>query len=135
MAGPLRITGALPDLVRLHPWLDDALSGLALTAGQLNGIHVAIEEVVMNVAMHAAPDPAQADIAIELTVEADAVTIAVEDNGPVFDPTTATPPLAGFEPGGLGLRLLHHFCQDMQYSRMPGRNRLALRFPYSPASA
>ena len=36
-------------------------------------------------------------------------------------------------PGGLGLRLMRHYCQDMSYQRNGGMNRLTLRFSLASA--
>jgi hypothetical protein len=33
------------------------------------------------------------------------------------------------EPGGLGIKLLRHYCKDISYARESGRNRLTLGFP------
>lgn len=57
--------------------------------------------------------------------------LTVEDAGCRFD-ASVTPPAreaAEIEPGGLGLGLLHHYCNDLVYERVGERNRLTTRFP------
>ena len=131
----LRITSAGADLARLYPWLDAAADAAALPPSVLNGMHVALEEAVANVAMHAYPADAPGEIAIRLTRLPDgAAALTVEDRGPPFDPTAAPahPPhpasIQDAEPGGLGLTLMRHYCSAIAYERVDGTNRLILRF-------
>jgi serine/threonine-protein kinase RsbW len=128
----LRIDSAnATDLDRLHPWLD-AEAGDLPTAIR-HGISVALEEAVMNVAMHAFPAGESGEIAVALHAAPDGVTLVVEDTGREFDPTTAPSAarpasLSEAEPGGLGLTLLRHYCDNIRYERVAARNRLTLRF-------
>jgi anti-sigma regulatory factor (Ser/Thr protein kinase) len=134
----LRMTTELADLARLYPWLDDAAKPFGLPPKLLEGMHVALEEAVMNVAMHAYKDAAGGEIIVRLQVAADAAILMVEDHGPAFDPVAApqTPKkvtLADTGAGGLGLKLLRHFCKDISYARETDLNRLTLRFPIEAA--
>jgi anti-sigma regulatory factor (Ser/Thr protein kinase) len=135
---PLRLTTALADLARLYPWLDDAAEPFALPSKMLDGMHVALEEAVMNVVMHGYQDDAGGDIMVRLRIEADAAVLQVENHGPAFNPVaalqTAKPvSFADDDIGGLGLKLLRHFCKDISYAREMDNNRLTLRFPIQPA--
>jgi anti-sigma regulatory factor (Ser/Thr protein kinase) len=49
----LRIGVALEDLGRLYPWLDDAAAARQVPRPTVQKMHVALEEAVLNVAMHA----------------------------------------------------------------------------------
>jgi anti-sigma regulatory factor (Ser/Thr protein kinase) len=134
----LRMTTDPADLARLYPWLDDAARPFALAPKLLNGMQVALEEAVMNVAMHGYQDDAAGEIIVRLRIEADAAILQVEDHGPPFDPVaaprTADPvTLEDNDAGGLGLKLLRHFCKDISYAREMDSNRLTLRFPIQPA--
>jgi serine/threonine-protein kinase RsbW len=130
----LRMTNALADLARLYPWLDDAAKHFALPPKLLEGMHVALEEAVMNVAMHSYPQDQSGEIIVELQAEANAAILRVVDFGPPFDPVSAPqtgkPSLTDAGPGGLGLKLLRHFCKDITYDPGAGSNRLTLRFPF-----
>jgi anti-sigma regulatory factor (Ser/Thr protein kinase) len=133
-ADMLRITPAPADLARLYPWLDEAAAPLALPKPLLNSMHVALEEAVMNVVMHGfSPEHVQ-EIFIHFTPEPAKAVIVVEDAGKAFDVTQATEKarpasLLDAEPGGLGIKLLRHYCKDISYARESGRNRLTLGFP------
>jgi serine/threonine-protein kinase RsbW len=127
----LRICTAPEDLARLYPWLDDEARVLNLPDPMLYGMHVALEEAVMNVVMHAS-DPGE--ISVELRRLEDAAELVVEDGGPAFDLTEVVtserkPSLADARPGGMGLNLMRHYCKDISYERVGERNRLTLRFP------
>lgn len=134
-APALRMTIAAADLARLNPWLDDAAKHFALPPKLVDRMHVALEEAVMNVAMHGYKDVAGGEIIVRLLIEANAAILQVEDQGQHFDPVAAPQTakqasLADTKPGGLGLKLLHHFCKDISYVRETDINRLTLRFPF-----
>jgi anti-sigma regulatory factor (Ser/Thr protein kinase) len=135
----LRIGVALADLARLYPWLEAEAASRAVPPALAQKMHVALEEAVMNVAMHAYGPGGDGEIAIRLLAAPDAATLLIEDTGPAFDPTAAVPreraaTLAETQVGGLGLTLLRHYCKDIAYERAGERNRLSLRFPISSVS-
>jgi serine/threonine-protein kinase RsbW len=104
----------------------------------LNGMHVALEEVVMNIAMHGFPTGDLGEVTIRLRASRDAAVFVVEDAGRCFDPVVAPVSerranLLETEAGGLGLTLLRHYCRDIHYERAGDLNRLTLRFPPQPA--
>jgi serine/threonine-protein kinase RsbW len=113
------------DLARLYLWLEEATKPYLLPPELLRAMHVALEEVVMNIVMHGQAEEPMAIMA-EFTPET--ASLCIEDSGPAFDPTAAPSRPATLEPGGAGLKLLRHYCQDIAYERRAGRNRLTLRF-------
>jgi anti-sigma regulatory factor (Ser/Thr protein kinase) len=130
MPSVLRLnSGDRNDLDRLHPWLDDETAHLPDVTR--HAMHVALEEVVLNVATHAFPTGVSGKIEVSLCTAPDAVALIVEDPGPAFDPTTVPLPERPdpLEPGGLGLALLRHYCKHISYDRSGEHNRLTLRFP------
>lgn len=121
----LRLTTALADLGRVYPWLDDAAAGDALPEAFLARVHVALEEAVANIAMHADTDA----FTLEYLADAACVTLVITDEGLPFDPILAPVASRGeAEAGGKGLILLRHFCKDLHYERLNGVNKLAMRF-------
>lgn len=130
----LALTTAPEDLARLYPWLDEAAAAAGVTEPLLGRMHVALEEAVMNVAMHGIGLGRRDEvITVRLLTDDGAVALVVEDAGPEFDPVAApdvekSVSLEGIGAGGLGLRLLRHYCKDMVYAREAGVNRLTLRF-------
>jgi anti-sigma regulatory factor (Ser/Thr protein kinase) len=138
-SGELRIGTDAADLALVYPWLDAAVEALKVPESMLCGMHIALEEAVMNVAMHAYPSDGQnnmcaKDIALWLDVTPAAAVLIVEDNGRAFDVASASagarpPNLSELKAGGLGFVLLRHYCPEIGYERVGGRNRLTLRFP------
>jgi anti-sigma regulatory factor (Ser/Thr protein kinase) len=135
MAEPvLHLRSALADLGQLYPWLDDAAALAAVPAELLPGMHVALEEAVANVAMHAYPQNAPGPIVVRLRSEPDAAVLEIEDEGPAFDPTAAEvvgarpAALDDVVPGGWGLGLIRRYATGLAYAREAGRNRLTMRF-------
>jgi anti-sigma regulatory factor (Ser/Thr protein kinase) len=133
----LRMTTSPADLARLYPWLDAAAQPFALPPKLLERMHVALEEAVMNVAMHGYKEDPGGEIIVQLQVEAGVAQLRVEDHAPPFDPVaprTATPlSLEDESAGGLGLKLLRHFCKDISYASEMDVNRLTMRFPIPPS--
>ena len=98
------------------------------TVGALN---LALEEVVVNVIMHAYPQGGAHEIRVDVTAERDRVTAEVVDDGVAFDPLQQTEPnlalpLAERPVGGLGIFLTRRVMDDLHYSREAGRNRLTM---------
>jgi len=130
----LRISGDRADLALVYPWLDDAAEPYHLPAQILHAMHVALEEAVINIAMHNLQPDSQDSIAVRLCKEPASLVLVVEDSGLQFDPVSAPEKararsLDEAQPGGLGLKLLRHYCKDISYARIGGLNRLTLRFP------
>jgi anti-sigma regulatory factor (Ser/Thr protein kinase) len=133
----LRVGSAAADLARLYPWLDTQADARHLPKTVLARMHVALEEAVMNVAMHAFSPGEPGEITVRLDTSPDGAALVVEDSGRPFDPTAAPSPerptsLSEARPGGLGLTLLRHYCREISYARIGDRNRLTLRFPLPP---
>jgi anti-sigma regulatory factor (Ser/Thr protein kinase) len=129
----LRITTAATDLARLYPWLEDAGARHDLAPKLLEAMHIALEEAVMNVAMHAILPEDAPEILVQLTIAPGLAELLIEDAGQAFDPVTAPEKprpksLAEAEPGGMGLKLLRRYCTNMHYERTTNRNRLTLSF-------
>ncbi len=107
------------------------LADLALTPSALYSLDVVLEELIMNISLHAFG--AATDCQFDLTVAADPQGVALQfvDAGRAFDPTAAAAavPATSLDeatPGGLGLRLLRQRCSRMHYVRSQGMNRLTV---------
>ena len=102
----LQITTAQADLARLYAWLDDASARHNLPPSLLEAMHIALEEAVMNVAMHAILPADAPEILISFTAKGDVAELLIEDAGQEFNSVTAPEKprpksLAEAEPGGL----------------------------------
>lgn len=119
------------DMDRLHPWFDTVSRCLPPT--MQHGMRVALEEVVLNAAMHGFATNASGEITVRLRLTPNSASLYVEDAGAPFDPSKAPAhhqpaTLLEAAPGGLGLLLLHHYCRDITYERVAQRNRVTMRF-------
>jgi serine/threonine-protein kinase RsbW len=102
--------------------------------GAIFHLELVLEEVLMNITMHAYADRQPGDTALigfSAVLTAAGVELCFRDHGPPFDATTAIEPprpqsLDDAEPGGLGLRLLHRHASAMHYARSEGHNVLTV---------
>ena len=92
---------------------------------------IIVEELVTNLVEHAGLT-AQDLLLLDLAWDGRAVTLALSDPGPPFDPRDATqgdrPPPRG---GGAGIAMVKAWSHIESYVRLGGINRLTLRLPGS----
>jgi serine/threonine-protein kinase RsbW len=113
----------------------DYLAPLALDDRVINRIEVILEELVGNVVRHGAVDA----IALDVLARPDEIELAVEDDGPEFNPLELTSParfttLEEAELGGLGVPLIRRLSRSVRYGRIDpedddegvGRNRVVV---------
>lgn len=129
----LCIANAMSDLAQLYPWFEETANRHGLPAKLRHAMHVALEEAVMNVATHAYPLNSKEQMSVQLTVDDHHAQLQIEDSGPPFNPLTVpeipkASTLAELKPGGNGIRLIRHYCKDLAYTRVSGRNQLTMRF-------
>lgn len=127
--GPDRDTSEAirPALVAVHEFAGH----LGLDTAMAMRLAIVAEEALMNLADHAA-----CEVPLELTLRlwredggSAAVRIAVEDDGPPFDPRGVAA-IDGPNPergGGVGLALIRAWAEILDYRSQGGRNRLDLR--------
>ena len=96
-------------------------------------VNLALEELVLNVLEHGFDDDDDSkECNIELTSDADAVTIVISDRGKPFDPLTEAPDadvdsvVGERQVGGLGLHLVETLMDEASYQRTDGVNQLTL---------
>jgi anti-sigma regulatory factor (Ser/Thr protein kinase) len=134
-AGALHLALALElsALAAAQRRLDDFLSAAGCPPDVRFRVELVVEEAVMNVIRHAEPRGATR-AALDARCIGGRTLVAVEDDGPAFDPLGATPrliaaALAGEHDGGFGLHLIRHNTEAARYSRTAaGTNRLELEF-------
>lgn len=104
-------------------------AGSGLPLDDLWRFHVALDELISNVARHGAPG---SDVGLEFRLEGRVLEVTVTDDAPAFNPLEAPPPdtSAGLEArpvGGLGIALVRGLMGEVRYDRKAGRNRVTLR--------
>ena len=123
----------LPALAAAQRRLGDFLAAGGCPPEMCFRVELVVEEAVMNVIRHAEPHGATR-AALDARCADGRVLVAVEDDGPAFDPLgAATRPLggalAGAHDGGFGLHLIRRNTEQARYARTKaGTNRLELEF-------
>src|SRR5712671_3448147 len=107
----------------LAQFLQEFWSAAALPPAQSLPFEIALEEVFMNVVTHGTPAGRQGRVEICLALADDNLTLAVEDDGPPFDPLLLpTPDInAGLEErqvGGLGVYFVRQLMDAVSYRRV-----------------
>ena len=123
------------------------LSGMVEAFGDANGlpdpkvfvINLALDELITNTVTHGLGGMADAEIRITMRVDAERLTVVIEDNGRPFDPTRdthadVTSSLDERAVGGLGLHLVKSFADRISYEFVEGRNRLTMEHDLAGAA-
>ena len=116
-----RLSTAIEDVGRDDDWPPD------LTFQ----VNLALEELWLNVVNHGHSGGFH-EVEIELTSEAEALTIEITDDGKPFNPLNealapdVTASLEDRSVGGLGLHLVRTLMDELRYRREGGRNHLIL---------
>ena len=102
-------------------------------------VQVALDEVLANIVGHAYGGRSDGVIDLDFTLTSSTLVVTVCDDGPAVDPLALPEPdtalpLEARQPGGLGIRLVTHLMQQVEYSRRDGRNRLVLIRELAPPS-
>lgn len=132
MKANFHLNAAMQDLQALSDWLNGLFQEkLCCTCRQEFELGLILEELCANIIIHGGENGASTiDIGIEK--RQGMLEIEIRDDGPPFDPTEAPgvdtcKPLEEREPGGLGVYLVHHFADAIDYQRENGYNILIIR--------
>ena len=95
-------------------------------------LNLAIEEAVVNVMTYAYPAGTTGEVKIQASANEDTLTFVLSDSGTPFDPTTkadADTTLSAEERpiGGLGIHLVRHLMDSVDYQYTDGQNVLTLK--------
>ncbi len=94
-------------------------------------LNLAIEEAVVNVMDYAYPPGTKGEVDIEVKADADKLMFTISDSGVPFDPTAkaevdTTLSAEERQIGGLGIHLVRHIMDHVEYERKDGHNFLRL---------
>ncbi|MFY9509546.1 MAG: ATP-binding protein, partial [Rubrivivax sp.] len=108
------------------------LAPLELAAPRLGVVELVLEELFMNLVMHAHGDGAEHHVDLLVQADGSDVLLQFSDDGRPFDPgqhVQADRPatLAQARPGGLGLHLVRRFARSITHWRAEGRNHVQVR--------
>ena len=122
----------LSELSRLSEFLAAFGHRAGLSADVVGDVELAVEEVFVNAATHGHPEGGEHPISVSIALEGGVVQVTVEDDGVPFNPLEAPLanldlPLAERGIGGLGIHLVKGGMDDLEDTRLEGRNRLVMR--------
>ena len=96
-----------------------------------SGVHLAIEEAVVNVMQYAYPEGTKGDVYLSVTADNENIRFELRDSGKAFDPTAM--PEVDVEShvnkhsvGGLGIHLIHHYMDSISYEHKDNQNVLTM---------
>ena len=132
MQANLSARNDLSELTRLSEFLTTFFNRTGLPADLLGDFELALEEVFANVVMHGHPDGGDHEISVSIALEDDVLKLTVDDGGVAFNPLEAPLvdldlPLQERGIGGLGIHLVKGVMDELEYTRIAGRNRLIMR--------
>ena len=92
-------------------------------------VNLALEEAITNIVLYAYDDTGDHQIGVLISLTDGLLTAELIDDGRAFDPLQVAAPdvsarLADRPIGGLGIYLVRHLMDDIQYRREGGRNHL-----------
>ena len=99
----------------------------ALPASVRRSLHVALDELLTNAAVHGFGGREGGSVTVEVELRADRISATVTDDGKPFNPLgvgapdTALP-LSDRPVGGVGIHLVRGLLDEIRYERRSGRN-------------
>lgn len=130
----LTLRSELGDLRLVPAWIEYLAAQYAIPASVQYAMNLCLEEVVSNIIRHGyANKPGHPIVARYATAQDGSYLIVIDDEAPAFDPVTSeeTPVNEipnGARAGGLGLRLVRSFANNLSYERTASGNRLSIGF-------
>ena len=130
-AGRTRVRSDAANLPALTGFLKEFWSAAELPPALASPFELALEELFINVAMHASTPDGVPWVEVSLDLADGGVTMTVEDDGPPFDPLSLPPPnvtasLSERPVGGLGIYLVRQMMDAVTYSRVGTRNQIRM---------
>ena len=128
----LTLRNDIRETPKIADFMDDIVGETGIDTALASSINLALEEAVVNVMNYAYPEAQTGDITIEARADDTSLSFVIRDNGIPFDPTKTTEPdlnadLDHRKVGGLGIFLVTHLMDSVEYERSGGENILTLR--------
>ena len=119
------------EVPKLAAFVDEVCEWMGFDPMLTMQLNLAIEEAVVNVMDYAYPPGTKGEVDIEVKADADKLMFTISDNGVAFDPTAkaevdTTLSAEERQIGGLGIHLVRHIMDNVEYERKDGRNILRL---------
>ena len=115
----------------LANFIDGICNDMNFTDLDRTGVHLAVEEAVVNAMQYAYPKGSTGHIYVEATAHEENVYFEVRDNGAAFDPTKVpkvdvNERVKQHAIGGLGIHLIRHYMDNVFYERLEDKNVLTM---------
>jgi serine/threonine-protein kinase RsbW len=128
------VQGDVGGLGRLAEAVGAFLRAHDLPAETSYAVRLVAEEAATNIVRHAYPPGRAGDIDFEILLAERGVVLRFEDEGRLFDPTTAPPHppevvLETAQVGGRGIPLLRAYAESLRYRREGRRNVFEIVVP------
>ena len=119
------------EVPKLAAFVDEVCEWMGFDPMLTMQLNLAIEEAVVNVMDYAYPPGTKGEVDIEVKADADELMFTISDNGVAFDPTAkaevdTTLSAEERQIGGLGIHLVRHIMNNVEYERKDRRNILRL---------
>ena len=116
---------------QLNEFLDSFFDEVGIGMEMTMSLNLALEEAVVNVMDYAYPKGTNGTVHIDAMAANGKMSFVITDHGTPFDPTAAkeidtTLPVEERAIGGLGIHLIRHIMDDIQYERTDNCNVLKL---------
>jgi anti-sigma regulatory factor (Ser/Thr protein kinase) len=126
------VANDISELDRLHRSVCQFCKEHGLSSEIEGDLNLALEEIVVNVIRYGHPEGGKHEILVWLSLEQDCIVATVEDDGVPFNPLEAPEPdldspIETRQIGGLGIHLVKHITDNLEYRSSEGRNRLVIR--------
>jgi serine/threonine-protein kinase RsbW len=123
----LRVPSSTENLAMIRDFVNAVGTRAGMSASDIAKLELAVDEACANVIEHAyGPAQDTKEVSIKATIDEDAVQIDVVDTGKGFDPAGVSQKsldelVAGRKSGGLGIRLMKAFMDEVHYEVIPGQ--------------
>ena len=135
----LIVPGEIARVEDLNTSLEAVLTRHGIDAGARADVRLIVEELASNAIAYGGGgdvDMGQHELSVDISREADLLTLRFRDQGAPFDPLSAQTPdleadILDRPIGGLGLYLIRQIAESMHYERIDDCNllRVSLRVP------
>lgn len=127
----IRLRNDPEEMSRLTEFIDEFCAANAVAREIAVDLHVALDEQVANIIMHAYRDAEEHDITIRLRREEGRCIAEVEDDGIPFNPLDmpepdTNAPLDDRRIGGLGIHIIKNLMDEVRYERRGEWNVLTI---------
>jgi serine/threonine-protein kinase RsbW len=123
----LRIPSQTANLQVIRNFVSDVAKSVGFENQDIGKIELAVDEACTNVIEHAYHQDQKQDIDVAVKIDYDKFTVVITDHGKGFKPEDVDIPdmnryLAELRVGGLGIYLMKHLMDEVEYNTRPGRS-------------